>query len=302
MSTPARPDRLDVDRILFAADDSPGAERARSLVMALRVGGAAIRVVRALGPEPSAVGLPESMHEDLVGLALAATSTEIASFTEPLRKTGARIECDALRGRAASGIVNEATRWGADLVVVGSHGRGALASAIVGSVAAEVVDHAPCPVLVARTDRVRRIVLADDGSPDADAAACLVSSGLFDAVVKVVSVAHVVPPLTSGVAIGIRAAALEAHHAAVAAARGAHTQIADRGAFRLRAMAMDATAEVREGEPSEEIVRSADEFGADLIVVGTRGATGLKRLLLGSVARNVLYRAKCSVLIARAAS
>ena len=43
----------------------------------------------------------------------------------------------------------------------------------------------------------------------------------------------------------------------------------------------------------------ADERQADAIVIGTRGRTGLRRLLLGSVARNVMHHASCSVLIIR---
>ena len=51
-----------------------------------------------------------------------------------------------------------------------------------------------------------------------------------------------------------------------------------------------------DGEPAEEILRLAKERGADLIVLGTHGRTGLGRLLMGSVAENVMRRAPCLVL------
>lgn len=51
--------------------------------------------------------------------------------------------------------------------------------------------------------------------------------------------------------------------------------------------------------PGEAIVEYAEKQGADLIVVGTRGLTGLKRALLGSVSRTVAEHAHCSVLISR---
>jgi nucleotide-binding universal stress UspA family protein len=51
-----------------------------------------------------------------------------------------------------------------------------------------------------------------------------------------------------------------------------------------------------EGDAAREIVRVADELGCDLIVMGTHGRTGLRRLLLGSVAEQVLRRAPCPVL------
>jgi nucleotide-binding universal stress UspA family protein len=56
---------------------------------------------------------------------------------------------------------------------------------------------------------------------------------------------------------------------------------------------------VREGDPRSEIVDEAVEWGADLIVVGSHGRTGLKRWLLGSVASAVVSHAPCSVEVVR---
>jgi nucleotide-binding universal stress UspA family protein len=55
-----------------------------------------------------------------------------------------------------------------------------------------------------------------------------------------------------------------------------------------------------EGSPSAKILQTAEEVGADLIVMGTYGRTGLSRLLAGSVAMAVLEKARCSVLALRA--
>ena len=52
-----------------------------------------------------------------------------------------------------------------------------------------------------------------------------------------------------------------------------------------------------EGDPADEILRFADEIGADLIVMGSHGRTGVLRVLMGSVSRKALDRAKCPVLI-----
>jgi nucleotide-binding universal stress UspA family protein len=60
------------------------------------------------------------------------------------------------------------------------------------------------------------------------------------------------------------------------------------------------TTAVLSGSPSREILRAAAEFEADLVVVGSKGLTGLEGLLLGSVARTVAHRAGCPVLVARA--
>jgi nucleotide-binding universal stress UspA family protein len=56
---------------------------------------------------------------------------------------------------------------------------------------------------------------------------------------------------------------------------------------------------IRGGRPYEEIVRVAREIGAELIVLSTRGYSGLKHLLLGSTAERVVRNAPCPVLIAR---
>jgi nucleotide-binding universal stress UspA family protein len=59
---------------------------------------------------------------------------------------------------------------------------------------------------------------------------------------------------------------------------------------------------MRHGDPAAEIIAGAEASGADLIVLGSRGLTGLTRLLLGSVARNVLSGSTASVLVVRDAS
>jgi nucleotide-binding universal stress UspA family protein len=56
---------------------------------------------------------------------------------------------------------------------------------------------------------------------------------------------------------------------------------------------------VREGDPASMIVEQAREWQADLIVVGSHGYTGLKRLVLGSVAQSVVSHAPCSVEVVR---
>ena len=53
---------------------------------------------------------------------------------------------------------------------------------------------------------------------------------------------------------------------------------------------------VHEGDPATQIVRVAQETRCDLIVLGTHGRTGLGRLLMGSVAEQVLRKAPCPVL------
>ena len=70
-------------------------------------------------------------------------------------------------------------------------------------------------------------------------------------------------------------------------------------AERLRAAGLTAGTAVRDGDPRSVILDEAQEWGADLIVVGSHGYTGLKRWLLGSVAQSVVGHAPCSVEVVR---
>jgi nucleotide-binding universal stress UspA family protein len=87
---------------------------------------------------------------------------------------------------------------------------------------------------------------------------------------------------------------------AVAAERRSRSGSCESVAEAMREAGVDASVQVRNGDPAHEIVAAARAIGAGLVVVGTRGETGLRRLILGSVARNVLLSAPCSVLLVRA--
>jgi len=201
------------------------------------------------------------------------------------------------RGRPASEIVPEAERIGCDLIITGSRGRGPLATMLLGSVAAEVVDRAPCPVLVARLPLMRRILLADDGSsPSAAAVKVAATWPIFKGVpATAVSVAPVYA--ITGAGPIKHEDAKQSYAEGVDALRGIHGLIADDAAKTLTDAGVSAEPETRFGDPAEEIIGAAFEHEADLIVMGSRGQTGFERLVMGSVARNVLTHAPQSVLI-----
>jgi nucleotide-binding universal stress UspA family protein len=67
-------------------------------------------------------------------------------------------------------------------------------------------------------------------------------------------------------------------------------------AEKLRGRGLEVEALVREGYPATVIVEEAVSQGADLLVIGTHGHTGLKHLLLGSIAERVVQKAPCPVL------
>ena len=84
------------------------------------------------------------------------------------------------------------------------------------------------------------------------------------------------------------------------------TKLVKRGAVRaepelerLATLGVSPAMLTRFGSPADEICRTAEEMGADLIVLGSRGAGATRRLLLGSVAERVVRHAGCSVLVVR---
>jgi nucleotide-binding universal stress UspA family protein len=223
---------------------------------------------------------------------------------ERLGASGRSVEGLVLRGRAASEIIDAARDLRADLVIVGSRGHGTIASLLLGSVSTEVVDYAPCPVLVARGATLSRVVFATDESPSAQAAeAILAGWSIFDGLpIRVVSVADVVHPWTTGIAPTMYRQVLDAYAADMRQAKQEHERAAVEAADRLRDAGRVVEAEMRDGDAAGEIIAVAEQQGADLIVLGSRGRTGLTRFLLGSVARNVLSGSTASVLVVRDAT
>lgn len=288
-------------RVLLALDGSPHSVVTEELVAALSWPRPTLIQLIRVGEDPLAVaGIPDDVRAEVERAVDLESETDLAAVAARLRATGCEILTRGAHGRPASVIVDEAVRIGADLVVVGSRGRGALTTMLLGSVAAEVVDRAPCPVLVARGSKLKTALLADDGSHDAYRAARLLSDWPFlrAVTVTVVSVAPVDGvPVTTGPTE--HAGASESVARSVDTVRRRFQRMARDRALELSHAGLRARALERTGDAAEGIVGAAVETAADLVVMGSRGHTGLSRLLLGSVARDVLVSAPCSVLIAR---
>jgi nucleotide-binding universal stress UspA family protein len=234
----------------------------------------------------------------------AAAEKNVLEAREKLIRPGVKVDGLVLRGRPASAIVDQARRMQADLVIVGSRGHGTIESMLLGSVSAEVVDHAPAPVLVARGSGIARIVLGWDGSSCAARAADLLRTWpvFAGSEVRVVSVADIEVAWWTGFPEPGSAEMMPMYVETMEASRKQHEKLAREMAAQLRTTGLEAQADQREGDAATEILAAATAARADLIVMGTRGRTGLTRLVLGSVARNVLQHATCSVLVVREGS
>lgn len=284
--------------VLVATDGSHHARAAEELVSSIEwPSGTRITAIQVQELMPAVRGLPDDMYLGLYEDARRRIDEHLEALAADLSLPGRQVDVRLMQGRPASEIVDEARRVGADLIVVGSRGRGAIASTILGSVAAEVIDHAPCPVLVARAPRVTSIVLAHDGSDGARQAEVVLASWppFRDLPIRVVSVVDL-SPLAGGLDGASLVGDAGTYQAIFDDLRKLHEGYAREAAKRLGARA---AGEARHGFVTQEIVGAAADARADLIVVGSRGQTGLARLLLGSVARGVLSASPVSVLVVR---
>ena len=292
-------------RILLATDFSTYADTARSLVNSLTLAeGSRIRVVHAIEPISTVAMFASSALLTINDAAEREAKDLVKKTAALLRAPGREVDGVVGLGRAADVVIDECADFKPDLLIVGSRGRGGFATAVLGSVSAELVDRSKCPVLVARTNRLATIVLAEDGSANAAVGAGVVADipALSSCAVRVVSVVDTAFPVVLADP-AIPATALDAFRAyeeSLPILRASHAAFARERAEALSRLGIHATAEQREGDAATQLIAAAAEQHADCIVIGSRGQTGVRRLMLGSVARSVLFHAPCSVLIAHA--
>src|SRR5216683_1503632 len=141
-------------RVLVAVED---ASQVKQVVELARGAGASEARVLHLNLRESIGGRRYALESD----SAAVYAVEATVFELSMAGIGASGQVrHALVDRAAEAIVAEAIEWGADLIVLGFPRRGELATRLFGSVTLRVLQHAPCPVLVASSagrDRLHRV-------------------------------------------------------------------------------------------------------------------------------------------------
>jgi nucleotide-binding universal stress UspA family protein len=221
-----------------------------------------------------------------------------------LRSKGLPVTEVVRSGHPGSMIVDYAGKWGADLVLVGSHGQGAVTRFLLGSVSKALLQATRCSVEIVRTRSTRdsgvglRILLATDGSAYSQSAATSVAGRPWPkgTTVEVFSVGEVVTT-SPGPWYGAGQILDRLHVERLKAAK----DDASNAEAILRAAGLKAATKVVSGYPKTSILDEAKEWGADLIVVGSHGRRGLKRVLIGSVAEAVAMHSHCSVEVIREA-
>ncbi len=189
-------------------------------------------------------------------------------------------------GTPAMALLDAAEEERADLLVVGATTHDRFPLSLLGSTARTVVRQSHRPVLMMRTDRPplpARILLATDLSPS--------SARAIEIAMKIGKVGAAELRALLVIDEALRSLSLKQDLLGTVAE--------DQLAAFLGRFGTGAAIEriTREGRPAETILEHAEEWGADLIALGTHGRTGFERFLVGSVAESVLGSAGCHVLI-----
>lgn len=145
-----------------------------------------------------------------------------------------------------------------------------------------------------------RVLMATDGSDAATEAMTFLTTLPLpkDTEVRLIAVVAIPTPIMGSYPDAVPAA-IDAYAQVLDVEREACARATERATETLAAQEYAVSCQIREGDPAHEILEEADAFEADLLVLGSRGMTGVEEFFLGSVARNVAKHCQRPVLLAR---
>jgi nucleotide-binding universal stress UspA family protein len=267
-----------------------------------RAADADLAVCHVTGPDLRSDPLfPQSVQAetlDLVARSAQKARIEQARTAELTGREPGDFEVVIESGSPAVAVLEAAERLGAALLVVGAHPEKGLRR-VLGSSAELIVRRASCSVLVARVHATtNHILVATDLSqaslPALDAACARARE--TGARLTVVHSLDVMPDPLVAAAIPLGASWVTTPREIVDATGVTVMQMLD---ALLHARNTRGSIRITEGHAATAVLRVASSVDADLVVVGTHGHAGLRRLVLGSVAEAIVRAAQCSVLVVR---
>lgn len=270
-------------RVLYATDGSPGAAKAAALLEALADRSAAeVTVLTVAGASRS-------------GSSLRPRAEEIAELAaDSLHGAGFSTTAQVAEGRAAHVITQHARDH--DVVVLGSRSLGWSARRLLGSVGTHVLHSSSRSVLIVHEAPAvpMRVIVAVDGSADArcavEAAAQLLDPERCE--VSVLAVAELLAPVLHPPYVAHAMSAPEGREEEVTAPA---REAAQEAVEQLRAAGFRTEQHVVMGHPLRRLLAEAEEAGAALVVVGSRGLNPLDRVVLGSVSDQLTRNAPATL-------
>jgi nucleotide-binding universal stress UspA family protein len=294
-------------KILLASDVSEDAQRTVEMAIGFCATlGSELHVAYVAHEHPYLHAYYDLRHQEDEERFRAEAERTLEEAVDRVRKDGGTVAESHLRvGDAAKEIVELAEELGVGLVLLGSNGRGRISRALMGSVSTSVLRHAHCSVLVARGHGPGRgnayppgkILVAIDGSQEASAAARVTgeiakATGSEAHLVYAMQEERYRPHLGPEV--------WETWEEGFEHAKSSARSWVEEQAERMRSEGVKtAESHLLLGRPDAAIVWLAEEIGARLVVVGSRGLGGMKRTLIGSVSDSVARHAHCPVMVVR---
>jgi nucleotide-binding universal stress UspA family protein len=290
-------------RILVPIDFSEHADAAFQRALAIaRAGGAELHLLHAYevpyGTLPTySVELPMA----LLASVRDAAARRIEKCRATAQESGVACQTHLCADVPATAIFQTATEVRADLIVMGTRGLSGLKHVLLGSTAERTVRTAPCPVLTVKAGAAARasdaaIVVAVDFSNRDEEVLALALQLAQESHGRLHLVHAYEVPTTMTAAYGI-SIPQQLWDEVQEAANARMTELADRA----KSASVPVTVHLATAPASDAILDVAAAQHADLIVIGTRGRTGLEHLLLGSVAERTVRLAACPVLTMRCA-
>jgi nucleotide-binding universal stress UspA family protein len=266
-----------IQRLLVPADGSPESEAVFSAIMPL---------VRSDAPQVTVLYVEEDPDESF------APPARLAKACAALRAADVNAHLELRHGLPAEEILRAARERSVDLIAMSTHGRGGVVRMIAGSVAEEVLRKTELPILVTRPNVMvhewKRIVVALDGSERSESILpeAVRLARKLNAEIDVLRVA--MPTVAAG--------AGETPIVIPPEDPMPYLKSVVRG---LEKEGIPARAVGLEGRAAPAILSHLQDSGASLLCMATHGRSGLARILLGSVAEEVVRKAPCPVLLRR---
>jgi nucleotide-binding universal stress UspA family protein len=254
---------------------------------------------------------PDRRPRRLYGSAIAGLRVDAQRAAEQVAESlqgrlatrAANVSAKIVDGRPVPAIVQAAASWGADLIITGSNGRNAVSRAILGSVSDEVVQSAPCPVLVAkrRVGVFQRVLAATDGSLHAEAALRFLARLPIPTSAEIMVCAVTErPPTLALVPVPTRGRRHRLLPLMEEMQRRAALQSIAVAQGIMSALSCCIRSSLRTGVARRELADEVDWWVPDLLVLGARGRTVGPHGSLGRVAKALLRGTRCPTLVVRA--
>ncbi|MDH5526374.1 MAG: universal stress protein [Nitrospirota bacterium] len=290
--------------LLLAVDGSEGAMNAVRTVATLPLpDGARITLLHVLTRYlPTHTALPGGVLGQLRADEDARAQAVLKQAADLLRAIPVKLAQRVADGHPAQQILERAASSGVDLIVLGALGTSGWLRTLLGSTSQSVVKHAPCPVWLVRKPYAGgaiTVLAGSDGSPGARAAMrFLRAMPLPDP--RTAHLLHVLPSLNQQLQLTggpLDPPVLEPLYEIGAHLERRAAELLRQDTALLSAAFPTIVPHTEEGDARRVILEKARTLGADLIVLGSRGLSGWKELLLGSVCNKVTRHSETSVLV-----